>query len=674
MIVNSLRYTFYILIFSSFLLKGQHSEEVEDELFRHYSLAFDYLVVDADSSLHYAKQYLEYSKSINDSLEMATALDLIGAAYYYQNKIKPALENHIAAHKIFKRHNDYSGLSVTHLSLGNVYNDQGYYLRAIDHYLKSIEYDKMIDYPEGEATTTLNIAMIFQAQENYNLAMDYIDRSIQLSKEFELEQTMASAFNLKAELLLQQGEIDHADSLSRIALDIAEEFQDQFSLASAHCNLGMVASKRGEHDKAIELCGKAVEVMQDYGDPYSISLYKTHLARILFAGNFHEQSLLQAQESYDLAKEQNSRYLTRESALILSKACEKAGQFEKALQLYREYKAYNDTLIKLNIQERLLQQKNELRQKENEMLSSRNKLQDKVIARNKLLLIIVTVFLVASIAFILTLILNIRKRKEYNRLLMEKTDMIQKKQKEIDYQSKLLIKKNLELENLNHTKNKLFSILTHDLKQPFNQLLGILELLEYDHIDKEDKDELLMGLKDSVSHTRSSVENLLIWSKNQFTGMSVNLQEVPFVRIFDTLKKQLESALQQKSLELEIEVDRSLKSYSDPDQTEIIFRNLLVNAIKFSLTGQKIHIGSSTTEKNVTITVRDQGAGMTQEQIDKMLDLNENLSTPGTLNEKGTGLGLLIVQEFLEANHGTLNIESAKGQGSCFSVTLPLAK
>ncbi|MGB0177200.1 MAG: sensor histidine kinase [Owenweeksia sp.] len=345
----------------------------------------------------------------------------------------------------------------------------------------------------------------------------------------------------------------------------------------------------------------------------------------------------------------------------------------KALELYKEYKLYNDTLIKLNIQEKLLQQQNEIKQHENEILSSRNQLQDEIISRNKLMLIIVTVLLVVSITFIFSLVINIRKRKEYNSLLLEKTDLIQKKQTEIDHQSNLLIQKNMELENLNQTKDKLFSILTHDLKQPFNQMLGILELLEYNQISEDDKRELLEGLKESVSHTRSSVENLLIWSKNQFTGMSVKPQNIEILPIIETLKKQLTSTLDNKNLQLKIALDDNLRAHADPDHTEIILRNLLVNAIKFSPTGEVIEVSASSNNGHVNLKVRDYGIGMSTKQINSMLDFNENLSTPGTLNEKGTGLGILIVHEFLEANQGKLEIESTEGKGSSFSIVLPSA-
>ena len=671
MLLKPAKYILYILTFSSFLLRAQHSKETEDELFRLYNLAFDQLVVDPDTALSYANQYLEFSKAINDSSEIATALDLIGTVYYYQNHLEKALEYHYQAKHIFERHKDFSGLSTTLLSIGNVYNDQGYYLRAIDNYLKSMEYDKLIDYPEGEATTAVNIAIIFLAQENMELAEKYVNQSIAVARKYGLKGILANAYNLKAELLLYYGKLDKAEKMAQDALKIATEHSDQFEMASAYCNLGLVASKNGDYSTAIKECKKAVQLMEDYSDPYSISLYQSYLARVYIEGGQYEDGLRVALSAYEIAKRENSRYLIRQSSIILSKAYEDAGQPQKALELFREYKLYNDTLIKLNIQEKLLQQQNEIKQHENEILQSRNRLQTDIISRNKLVLIIVTILLLVSIAFIFTLMINIRKRKEYNRLLLEKTDLIQKKQSEIDHQSNLLIQKNLELENLNQTKDKLFSILTHDLKQPFNQILGILELLDYNQISDEDRKELLEGLKESVSHTRSSVENLLIWSKNQFTGMSVRPRNIEIRPIIEALQKQLHSTLENKDLRLDTNLPDKLKVYADPDHTEIILRNLLVNAIKFSPSGKAIELSASKLNGDVHLQVKDHGIGMSRKKIDSMLDFNENVSTPGTLNEKGTGLGIMIVHEFLEANNGELRIESEEGKGSSFFIILP---
>ncbi|MGB0177199.1 MAG: tetratricopeptide repeat protein [Owenweeksia sp.] len=249
------------------------------------------MVVDPDSALSYATQYLQLSKTINDSLEIATALDLIGSAYYYQNLLEKALSYHYRAHGIFKRHNDYSGLSTTHLSIGNVYNDQGYYLRAIDHYLQSMEYDKKIDYPEGEATTAINIAIIFMAQENYDLANQYIEQSIAVAKEYELTPVLANAYNLKSELLLLDNKIDEAEDIANKALKMALDYHDQFEIAGSHCNLGLIASQRGDHEKAIKECTEAVALMVNYGDPYSISLYKSSLARVFLDAGLYNEGL-----------------------------------------------------------------------------------------------------------------------------------------------------------------------------------------------------------------------------------------------------------------------------------------------------------------------------------------------------------------------------------------------
>ena len=232
-----------------------------------------------------------------------------------------------------------------------------------------------------------------------------------------------------------------------------------------------------------------------------------------------------------------------------------------------------------------------------------------------------------------------------------------------------------ELEELNATKDKFFSIIAHDLKGPLNQLMGLSDILHAEL--SESKDEKLLRLagliNDSVKSARSLLDNLLDWARSQ-TGTINFMPERLILRdvVEEVIELNANNALQ-KNVSIENAIAEHLTAFADSNMVKTILRNLIGNSIKFTPEGGNIQIDASRNHDQITVSVADNGIGIDEDGLGKLFKIGEQTHTIGNSKEKGTGLGLILSREFVELNHGKIWAESQPGQGSTFFFTLPVA-
>jgi len=232
----------------------------------------------------------------------------------------------------------------------------------------------------------------------------------------------------------------------------------------------------------------------------------------------------------------------------------------------------------------------------------------------------------------------------------------------------------LELQKLNAEKDKFFSIIAHDLRNPFVSFLGYTELMadDFDNFSLEEIKQMANELKSSANNLYTLLENLLEWSRIQRGMVGVNSESlVLLAKIKGILQPVLESA-NKKNIEIIIDVPDDLIVQADLNMISSTIRNLTTNAVKFTPKDGRITITASlTTDHSVRISVQDSGIGMNQTLLDKLFKMNEHTSRPGTNGEPSTGLGLLLCKDFVEKLGGEIWVESEVGKGSTFSFTIP---
>ncbi len=230
-----------------------------------------------------------------------------------------------------------------------------------------------------------------------------------------------------------------------------------------------------------------------------------------------------------------------------------------------------------------------------------------------------------------------------------------------------------ELRQLNTTKDKFFSIIAHDLRNPFSVLLGVSDLLlkNYDTFDNEMRLELLTMQYDTAKQTYSLLQNLLEWSRSERGKLNYNPTRTNLAGVITECVDLYKGTSGQKEIELSQLSTDDLWVSADVDMLQTILRNLIGNAIKFTRPGGKIEIGTEVQDAFVEVSVSDNGVGISPESIARLFTLEGDVKTQGTSREVGSGLGLILCKEFVEKHGGEIRVESEVGKGSVFRFTVP---
>jgi len=281
-------------------------------------------------------------------------------------------------------------------------------------------------------------------------------------------------------------------------------------------------------------------------------------------------------------------------------------------------------------------------------------------------------FIMMEIAAIITLIIFI-----YRYLLKARTNkLLTAQNQEIFAANQRLTESQRLLSELNATKDKFFSIIAHDLKNPFTSLLSISEMMSknYNTLDEEDKISSLTSFHRSARRIYELLENLLTWSRSQTGRIEFNPEDFNISNLAVECIKLFILPAEKKGITLQLNAKDNIMAYGDQEMINTVMRNLLDNAIKYSNSGQTVELDIKAEEDLIRVAVRDQGVGIQEVDLNGLFNLASQSVSKGTGGEKGTGLGLIICKEFVEKNGGKLIVKSEPGRGSTFSFYLQPGK
>ena len=226
-----------------------------------------------------------------------------------------------------------------------------------------------------------------------------------------------------------------------------------------------------------------------------------------------------------------------------------------------------------------------------------------------------------------------------------------------------------KLEELNFIKDKLFTIISHDLRSPLTSLQGSLQALHLGLLNKEEEKSIYFNLNHKLNYTKNLLDNLLYWAMIQMEKVSTRFEEIDLHKIVEEVITGFRE-INSKNINIINDIPQDCQAFADKNMILVIIRNLLSNALKFTPENGIVQIKSKAVDNYLEIEVEDNGIGMDEEEINRLFKLDTHFSKPGTKLEKGTGLGLLLCKEFIHKNEGKIFVKSQKNKGSKFIFTL----
>ena len=354
----------------------------------------------------------------------------------------------------------------------------------------------------------------------------------------------------------------------------------------------------------------------------------------------------------------------------LSSLYYKKQEFKKAYEYHEKYKIYSDSLYALSNSEKLLeiQTKQELRQKEREteLLINENELQKKVISSQKIIALVISLLAIISIIFIWILLRN------RNNILKAK-NLLQFQNEEIESNRTEISEKNEVLAGLNATKDKFFSIIAHDLRNPIAAFVNISELLEleYDRMSDKDKREIISQMNSSSKNLIMLLENLLTWARLSNNKIDVYLENLLIKDVLESAIHPYLQSAQNKKIKINVDVPEQLTIDTDKFILQTIVGNLVNNAIKFSNQHSEVKVSFTNANGDYKLVIKDHGIGIEESQLRNIFLLGKVSTGRGTLGEGGTGLGLVLVKELVEKLNWKIEVKSKVNAGSEFMVIIP---
>ena len=262
-----------------------------------------------------------------------------------------------------------------------------------------------------------------------------------------------------------------------------------------------------------------------------------------------------------------------------------------------------------------------------------------------------------------------------NKLLDERRALLEQQSKTLSEKSSALVRSNERLEELNKTKDRLFSIIAHDLISPFNTILGMTELLMAAEQEGEamERKKLARNVNLSATQIFDLLQNLLMWAKSQTKQVKVSLQNFSVRNAIVDSVTHFNDTFEQKSIQFNIDCEEGISAYADIDMFKTVVRNLVSNAVKFAPLNGFIKVTVIRQREVIEISVEDNGVGISSEKLPFVFNQEGLGSTSGTSGEKGTGIGLFLCRELVEKNNGSINVFSEEGKGARFVFTIPRA-
>lgn len=256
----------------------------------------------------------------------------------------------------------------------------------------------------------------------------------------------------------------------------------------------------------------------------------------------------------------------------------------------------------------------------------------------------------------------------------EDSEKLLMKSKDEIYEKNLMLElAHIEQVKLNKMKDYLFSVVSHDMKGPIHSLMGITEMLDLDRLNPDEIREVISKYKLMAMQTNQMLDNLLKWSGSQIMNLKPNLQEFNIATVLDSVIGQVEYNAKAKNIKIVRTFDEDMFVYADTEMIEIVLRNLLGNAVKFSKQHSEVELMVNKFNDTLKIQVADTGIGIPEELIPTIFEPDMGKRRTGTSNEKGAGIGLLLCKKLVDLNQGTILVETVPGQKTIFSVSLPLS-
>jgi len=596
-----------------------------------------------DSAEVYANKAIEQSKENNFYKGLGYGYSNLGIVYEYRGAYAESILNNEKSKEYFKKGNLTKGIAISNQYLGIGYFYLSEYEKSLVYYFEALKSYEKLDFEEGIAAVNNNIGAVYEARNDLVTALKFYNKSYKLKKKLNINSS--SSLNNIANVYCEQNDFDKGLEHYLKAEREKKKFGSNSGKASLYSNISGCYIVLKNYSNAENYIQKAIRIDTSRNNLYGYSDDLRVYGDLEKAKNNKQLALKKYLKAHEIAKLNEYLDLQIKSSSKISELYSSLGSYKKAYQFHSELLLIKD---KVHFQENKeaianldVVYETEKKTQKIELLHKENRLKDITIEKNR-----VTKIALITGSFLLLLSLFLL----YNRFkLKAKTNLI-------------LNQKNNELKELNATKDKLFSIVAHDLKNPVSAFKNLTESMSvgFEKIPQELLVKLISQLRNSSHQLFDVLTNLLTWSNSQRNNITVTKVKINPKKLVDEIVGMYQINADLKSIKIKNQLNENFELLTDTNILHTAFRNIIMNAIKFTPNNGEIKIY----QKDTKIIIEDNGIGMSENDICKLFDITQKVESIGDSPEKGTGLGLILCKELLDKADIEITIESELEKGS----------
>ena len=621
---------------------------------------------------------LALRKEIGDRKAIAISLNYVGSYYWKYKSYTEALGYYLESLKLSLELEEKAETATAYTNIGNIYFDLNNFEKSLEYFSDALTTSSEINDNTRLANCYLLIGNSYSKLGKYRDALDNYKKALEMRRKLgDIIQT-ANAINSIGNSYCDMGDFSAALKYFNEALAIRRKADDKTGISTSLNNLGNLYSAMNNQVLALSYFEQALKTAEQVGFTYNIALCSRKIGEIYMASKKYEKALPYLERSVKLGSSLSNLELQKKGHWSIYNYYSDKGDYKKALENYILYSKFNDSvstsmtnkkLLDLQVNFELSKREGEVKKIENEvaLLKKQRQLNEEKDLRRiqTIIVLLVIMMLLLSMGILYYNRYNLKRKAAW--LLQDKVNFIEKT-------NHTLKKSEEDLRRLNNTKDKFFSIMAHDIKNPLGGLISITDLMKSDfkNSSEEEKLEMFEIINKSSHQLYNLLENLLHWSRSQTGKIPFNPIELKPFEIAETNIELLKGNAEKKNIMILNTIDQNLIVKADKEMITLIMRNLISNAIKFTNENGKIMISSNKKDGFVDILVEDNGVGISKDDISKLFHIDVQFTNPGTQNEPGTGLGLILCNEFVQKHEGRIWAESEPGKGSKFSFSLPV--
>lgn len=607
-----------------------------------------------DSAIYFFDQAIKKGQAIADYRGVGNANNALGNLYRKMGDQVKSLTFYKEALVIQQKENHELGISAAYNNIGKTLTSLSAYDEAAKQLLKALAINEKNGWERKAALNLMGIAQLKVDQQDESMAFEYLDRIKAIEGLKDNLSIQSGLYNLYGIAYGKAGAFELAKTSFEKALKLYEDY-NKTPYAPLH-NYADLLNEQGKTIEAEQMALKALKLKKENNRMYSASYTLNLLTEIYLESGQLDEALAASEEALDIVVARKAKSRERKTYLDLAKIYQAKGDFETALQFQLSYQHLQDSLF--NAQRAAQQQamlvlyESEKKQQQIALqeaeIKTQNVIQKQQEARQQALVIGIG-FAMVLLAIILWSYFKVKRARAH------------------------IASQNIQLSQLNQTKDKFFGIIAHDLRSPLIGLQGVGEQVDY--FLKKGKTDRLEDISKSISDTTKRLnellDNLLNWALLQNGMIPYHPRKVALRQTVDAVIELLTPLAELKNVTFKNQINEKVAVYADEKAVNTILRNLISNALKFTEDGE-VSIAVQDEGQHANIIINDTGTGISAEQLPKLFEL-EKESKQGTMGEKGTGLGLVLCKELIELNQGTIQVASELGKGSRFIFDLPKA-